>query len=226
MTRVRWRLLPEERTVTYSPAWLQPFDLLTGGAPVQRLQIALDLLRDGAWQPTDIQAVLTPDGAVTYPGLGHRREPAITPVQRCRVRFEAEGYSPLYRVRRDGVEFDAYPYNETNPPAQGARLRRVALGPSVRYRFSANVPALYGTIVTQSGTPVPDAYVRAHPAVGGVVRTVSDHNGAFALPLRWASTTADTVVQAFDRRSQPPRSGARSVRLPGALGRNQEIEIQ
>ena len=226
MTGLRWRVLPEERQVMFSPAWFLPVDLVTGGHPIEPLRVVLDLQDErGDWVPTEIVAVVTPSGAVAYPGLGRRREPLTAPAQRYRARFEADGYNPFYRVVGDGLQFHASPYDDTNPPAQRASLRRVRLAPSVRYRFPAAVRRLYGTVETPSGTPVADASVRGPVAAGRTERTVTDRKGHFALPLRW-SPPGPVVVRAADLRSQPPRTGQLTVQLPDDLTRNQRIQVQ
>lgn len=213
----------------YSPAWFRPVDVFSGGVPVERLRVALDLLDGGTWRATTIEAVVTPSGAVAYPGLGRSRQPLTDPVRRYRARFEADTYIPVYLVERDGEEFDAFPFDDIHPPAQRATLTVVELAPSLGHRLGGDVPTLYGTVVSQVGVPVANALVQSRPTPPAspllVERTVTDGSGAFALPLRWAALDADTVVVATDRRSQPPRSGTISVRLPAALDQSHSIQI-
>ena len=226
---MRWRILPEERSVTYSPAWFRPVDVFSGGPPVERLRVTLDLADGGSWTATGIEAVVTPSGAVAYPGLGRSRQPLAAPARRYRARFEADTYIPLYLVERDGEEFDAFPYDNTHPPAQRATLAVVELAPSLGHRLPGDVPTLYGTVVSPAGVPVANALVRSPSTPPAsplpLERTVTDGSGAFALPLRWAALDADTVVGATDRRSQPPRRGTISVRLPAALDQSHRIQI-
>jgi hypothetical protein len=223
-----WRALPEERSVLYSPAWFQPVDVFSGGAPVEPLRATLDLLDGGTSTVTGIRAVVTPSGAYAYPGLGRSRDPSTAPVRRYRARFAADTYIPLYLAERDGEEFDAFPYDDTHPPAQLATRTEVQLAPAPGYRFSADVPTLYGTVVSQAGVPVAYALVQSPPTPAPLLRaerTLTDRSGAFALPLRWAAVNTDIDVVATDRRSQPPRTGTIKVRLPDALDHSHSIQI-
>ena len=51
--QMRWRPLPEERTVMYSPAWSRPVDTFTGRLPRPPLGVALHLFHSGTWVTTD-----------------------------------------------------------------------------------------------------------------------------------------------------------------------------
>src|SRR5687767_12932981 len=107
------RPLPGERWVLYSPIGLRLVDDMTGNMPLGHVRVLLDR-RDpaGNWQETKIKAVMTPSGNLTYPGL--ERHPDLSgPARRYRARIEADLYGPLYRATLDGIEFDAFPYNDT-----------------------------------------------------------------------------------------------------------------
>src|SRR5438105_2912627 len=114
---IRHRSLPGELTELYSPIGLLPVDAFTGGAPMGKVSAFLDLQDDnGNWRETGIKEVRTPGGVIAYPGLERRGEVAGKPSRHYRVRIEAELYQPLYLMSEDAIEFDAFPYNDTNPP--------------------------------------------------------------------------------------------------------------
>jgi hypothetical protein len=214
----------------YSPTWLEPVDTVTGRRPLAPVQVELDILVGQRWVPTDIKPTMTSSGAVAYPGLGRSSTPLTATAQRYRARFGAAGYLPLYRADRDGEEFEASPYNDTNQPAHEAVRTPVEFAPRVGYRFSAEVPVLYGEVATAAGTRVADALVESVLGSGAMSRprterTLTDRRGVFALPLRWARTDTDTVVVARFTRDGPPRTGVIAVRLPGDLATRHTIEI-
>ena len=230
MTPVIFRPLPGQRRVSYSAAWFAPVDLVTGLPPAAPLRVFLDVYRGQAWVPTDIQPTITPSGAIAYPDLGRRRNPAAAEPVRYRARFESDAYLPLDRADRDGEEFLAYPFDDTTPPAQVTSLVTVNLAPAVGYPFPGDLPVLYGEVETAASEPVPDVLLSA--TVGPPVLrtpktawTLTGPAGTFALPLRWAPTGQDITVVAVDYRHTPNRTGQLSVRLPDALGRNQKIVI-
>jgi hypothetical protein len=209
---------------------LEPVDTLTGGRPLVPLTVALQRRLGQDWVGTDIRPTTTPSGVVAYPKLGRTVSPFTAPVQRFRAVFEADGYLPLYRVTADGVEFDAYPYNDTNPPQQQAARTAVELAPSVTYPFPPEVPVLYGQVTTATGVRVADALVEAVVGNGGMPRprterTMTDRRGAFALPLRWARTDVDTTVVATFSRTGVPMVGAVAIRAPGGLRTSHTIQI-
>ena len=220
-----------ERWVTYGTAWFDPVDTVTGRRPLTPLHVELDRLVDQDWVVTGIAAVMTASGAVSYPGLGRSRDPLAAGPRRYRARFAADGYLPLYRADGDGEEFDAYPYDDMHPPARDPVRAEVGLAPASGYLFAAEIPVLYGEVVTSSGSPVEDALVEAVMGSGAMLqarteRTVSDRRGGFALPLRWAPSDADTVVVATFRRGGAAQAGAIAVRVPGGLTGSHRIEIR
>lgn len=227
-----WRVLPEERTVTFSPAWLLPVDVLTDGRPAGRLEVhlerALDPADGGGWVAVDRAPTLTVGGAVAYPGLGRCREPALAPPVRHRVQISGETYLGLYRAVRDGVEFDVHPFDDLHPPARTASPQRVRLAPTPAHPFPAGVPVLHGRVLTAALVPVPDVLVRSPYQVEGLSRlelTITDGDGRFALPLRWAKARVPTLVSAIDRRSTPHRHGLLKISVPTDLGHDHTIQI-
>ena len=228
MRAVRWRLLPEERLVMYSPVWFRPIDAFTGLPPVESLRVRLDLALDGGWVATDIKPVTTPSGAIVYPGLGRHREPLTAQPRRYRARFESDAFLAVYRRDRDGLEFTAPLYNDTNPPSALAMPVTVELLPSLRYPFPAGVPILRGRVVTAAGAPVVDAQVEAQLQPGPVLRlerTMTQGQGGFGLPVRWPVPNVPVVVLATDLRAQPNRAGAITVQFPGAFGQSHTITV-
>jgi hypothetical protein len=233
------RVTNVEKSVLYSPVWLIPADILTGIAPEVTPRVTLDLLANGRWIPTGRKPVIGPSGVISYPGLGRVREPLTAQPQRYRARFDADPYDPirpdsylpLYRSQLDGLEFDASPYDDANPPASEAMPTVVELCPTVAYTFPWDVPILHGAAVAADGTFVADVLIEASLAVPRspqplVERTITDRRGAFVLPLRWARTDIDTVVTATDQRSPVTRRGSINVRYPTGLPGNHLIEIR
>ena len=233
------RVTSVERSVLYSPAWLIPVDILTGIAPAVTPRGALDLLADGQWAPTGREAVVGPSGVISYPGLGRVRDPLTAQPRHYRARFDANPYHPirpdiylpLYRSRLDGLEFDAPPYDDVNPPTSEAVPTVVELSPTIAYTFPWDVPILRGATVAADGTSVADVLIEASLAVPPspqplIERTITDRRGAFVLPLRWARTDIDTVVTATDQRSTVTRRGSINVRYPTGLPGNHLIEIR
>ncbi len=122
---IGWRNLPGEHTELYSPIGLRPVDEITGVAPLGKVRVNLDIKDgNGNWQITDIKPVITPGGVITFPGLERRAEVVGQPPRRYRIRLDAELYRPLYPPGTDGYEFDAFPYNDDNPPQKIARGAR------------------------------------------------------------------------------------------------------
>jgi hypothetical protein len=223
--------LPGERRVSYSAGWFVPVDLVTGSAPGLPLRVLLDLQVGQEWVPTGIEPIVTLSGAVSYPDLGRCRNPASATPRRYRARFEPDAFLALYRARRDGEEFLAYPFDDTTPPVQDASRTVVALAPAAGYPFPRELPVLYGQVSTASGDLVPDVLVSATvgptvPPIPQTAQTLTGNDGAFALPLRWAPGGQVTTLTAADYRHTPNRTGQLSVQLPEALGRNQKIVIR
>ena len=216
-----YRVLAGETAVLYSPVGLRLLDEFTGDAPLGPVRAFLDRrLAPGVWEPAALPAVTTPGGVITYPGLERRRLAAGSPARRYRVRLEADFYRPFYRRIDEGVEFDAFPYNDTNPPQIISSMPRdELLVPASAYPFPTHVRVLRGAVVDAAGAPVADVVV----SQGGLERVLTDERGAYALPLRWAAEGVPLPVDATDLRTG--RTGMRPVTLPQDLGKNQEITI-
>lgn len=218
---IKFTMLAGEAATTYSPIGLRLVDEFTGDGPLGRVRVLLDRRDDlGLWRATDIKPVTTPGGVLTYPGLERRREPSGQPARRYRVRLDADFYRAFYRSQFDGVEFDAFPFNDTTPPQVVAAMPQdELLVPSSAYQFPTHVRVLRGAVVDIAGRPVADVIV----SQGGLERVLTDERGAFALPLRWAQEGVPLPVDAIDQRTG--RTGMKSVTLPQDLGMNQQITI-
>jgi hypothetical protein len=118
-----WVQIVEETIELYSPIGLRLIDDLTGNPPIGRIEVFLDLKSAaGNWLPTGIPVVVTAGGVLTYPGLERHANVTGLPSRRYRVRLKPELYVPLYRRNADGIEVDAFPYNDDNPPAMVKKL--------------------------------------------------------------------------------------------------------
>jgi hypothetical protein len=214
-----WRRLAGERRSLYGAVGLRLVDDLTGEPPIGQIEPALDLLDGAAWRPVEGRLVLAPSGVLTGPGLERGADPAGGP-RRYRLRVDADYYRPLYRAAGDGVEFDAYPYDDETPPQAFARSASDEfLTPSRAYPFPAHVRVLRGQVVDMAGAPVEDALVTE----GAADRCLSDDRGLFALPLRIALEGVPVQITADHQRSL--RSGSITVTLPDDLGNSHTIQV-
>lgn len=218
-----WRIQPGERSELFSPIGLRLLDQLTGERPIGRVDAFLDV-RDGtAWRPTGIQAVRTPGGVVAYPGL-ERRADVSGPARHYRVRITADFYRPVYPSSPvEGFEFDAFPWNDTNPPRSTAQFAQDAkLTPSPGYPFPSFIPVLRGRVVDAAKKPVTDAEVKFFEPPNQVLsRVLSDERGEFALSLQLAKIGATLTIKTDYR----GRTSTLKVTLPGALGKSLTISI-
>lgn len=233
---------PVETSILYSPAWFVPFDEFA--QRVRSAGVATQLNRfdttDNDWLPQDTPAIRTPSAAITYPELGRRRGAGAEP-ERFRVRFSALGYQALYPADDEpfdatvqGIEFDAYPYDDTHPPAVLSEPRLVRLLPSVSFPYGPGVRTVYGAVVdAATRAPVANALVRARgttskDGVPWLERTLTDLSGTFRLSLRWEGEPSGPPpeqrfhLQAIER---PGRTGSLDVRLPIERDRRHVIEI-
>lgn len=216
-----WNTTVEERTLLFSPVGLRLVDELTNQAPLGAVYATLDILDSGGkWQQTDVRPVVTPSAVISYPALERRVSVSGVPVQHYRVRLSADFYIPYYLANQEAIPFDAYPYNDENPPAVITRLALdTLLLPAPNYPFENHIPVLRGVVVDAAGNPVRNAYVTQ----SNKERTLTDPRGSFALPLRWIQANTPTEVDAADQRTG--RTGSISIQLPAALNASQKISI-
>ena len=215
------RIVLGEVTELYSPIGVRPMDGMTGLGPLGKIRVMLDTSDSSAgWRTTGIQAILTPSGVIGYPALERHAEVAAQPPRRYRIRLEADLYRPFYRANSEGLEFDAYPYNDDNPPAViVSQAQNVFLAPSTNYPFPTHVDVLRGNVVDSIGGAVVDAMVTE----GARERVLTDERGAFALPLRWVQRNLPVAINAEDQRTG--RTGLITVTIPADLGKNHTITV-
>jgi hypothetical protein len=216
-----WATAPADVTLMISPVGLRLLDELTNQPPLGAVQAALDILDAGGnWQQTDTQPVFTPSAVISYPGLERHTVVTGLPTRTYRVRLSADLYIPYYLINSDGIQFQAYPYNDDNPPAVVATLPiDTPLLPAPNYPYVSHIPVLRGEVVDPAGHPVPNAYVTQ----GNKERALTDARGTFALPLRWVQANTPTTIDATDQRTG--RVGSISIQLPAALNSSQKISI-
>lgn len=219
MSIAGWREAPSERRALYSPIGLRLVDEFTGNPPLGRVSAELDReVSPGVWQPIDVEAVLTPSGIFTWPGLGRRWQPASAPTRRFRARVTAERYRPEYLQSADGLEFDAPPWDDDNPPSPiTAGPIDLYLFPATAYEFPTWVRVLRGFVQDSSGAPVSNVVVNQTT----VEFALTDERGTFSLPLRWA--THGQVIDAVDARTG--RAGSHVLNLPADLQSSVTITI-
>jgi hypothetical protein len=207
-----------ETSTLHAGLGVQLIDDHTGGGPLARVAVALDVLDAGAWRTTSVPPRWSRSDLFTYPWLERRRDARGAPPRRYRVRVAADAYRPTYLFDADGVEVDVYPFDDDEPPAQVPKSPTpIWLLPSAAYPFPATVPLLRGRVVDPAGVPVARARVEATKD-----RVLTDADGAFVLPLRWARRTAPTSIDATDRQG---RHGTVTIQVPDDLGTPQTITI-
>jgi len=233
-------LTGEQRTV-YSPAWLLPYDEFRRRRVTERVVALLDR-RDGtAWRPTGIAPTLTPGGVLAYPGLGRRRQPFPAEPDRYRVRMSGPGASALYladdgsfAADRVGLEFQAFPYDDTHPPVTLARPLLVRLLPGPTYPYPPGTRVITGLVRRAGGgPPVPNALIECHGSttpegVAWSERALAGADGSFRLALRWqgavpAGATGPETFQLTATES-PDRTGVLVIHLPDDLSRVHVVE--
>ncbi|WP_370961939.1 carboxypeptidase regulatory-like domain-containing protein [Amycolatopsis sp. cg9] len=237
------RFYPLESSVLHSPAWFVPFDEFAQRARAADVSTELERFdpAGSAWVLQETPAIRTPSAVIAYPELGRRRGPGAQP-ERFRVRFGAIGFAPLYPADGEdfdaalaGVEFTAYPYDDTTPPALAGEPRVVRLLPSVAFPYGPGVRTVHGVVVDAvNQAPVANALVEARgvtsrDGVAWLERTLTSAAGAFRLALRWEG---DLVIgpppeQVFHLTAteRPGRTGALDVRLPAGRDTRHVIEI-
>lgn len=216
-----WRVLPDNRTSLFCPIGLIPRDDLTGRGPVGTLRTWLDAQEaGGSWRPTDVKALISRGGVITYPALGRRRNPVGQAAVRYRVRVEADHYIPSYRRDRDGIEFDAFPYDDANPPQIAPDLpQALVLMPGPTYPFPSHLAVLRGAVVDSAGDGVPSAEV----SIATARRTLSDVRGCFALAIPRPTAPTTVTVDAADLRTG--RVGGATVLVTPGLAADIQIAI-
>ena len=210
------------RRLSASPIGFRLIDDLTAAAPLGRVTCVLDARTDaGTWVPSGVPAARSASGIVIFPGLGRtaRRGLSGAPPRRFRARFAAEFYIPLYAALQEGLEFDAPPYNDEEPPPGLTGIPQVVvLVPAPNHPFPPELRVLRGAVRDAAG-PV------AHTEVsrGNVDRVLTDTNGEFALPLRLPPRRGAITVDATDHRTG--RAGQLVLTLPAALDHSQLIAL-
>jgi hypothetical protein len=209
---------------------LRLVDVLTGQGPIPPVRTFLDRREpNNTWVPIDAEAVTTASGVLIYAALERSADVINVPPTRYRVRIEADRYLPQYRLQFDGIEFDAYPYNDdvvVNPFAQTVELVPLIAAPP--YPFPAGIPVLRGTVVRASdGTHVAFARVTKLDANLAVEEEgISDERGEFALPLRRVVVQSQPIqfdIDVIDLRTNERQT--KSIVLPDMLGINVVIDI-
>jgi len=194
---VDWRDSPTDQFRMLSPIGLRLIDDLTGSDPFGRVACALLLERTpGDWRPAEVRAARNAGGVVIFPGLGRSREVDAQPPRHYRAVITAEFYRPFYAGAQDGIEFDVYPYNDDQPPAQPPVLQDLVLVPATNYPFPPHVRVLRGEVRNAAG-PVANAEV----SYSVTERVLSDDNGGYALPLRLPANNTPITIDAVDHRS-------------------------
>ena len=218
--RAGWTLR-YERTELFSPIGLLPVDDITGRHPVGALRAFLDARQaNGSWRQTDLRPKITRGGVIAYPALGRKRQPLTQPPRRFRVRVEADHYIAAYRRDQDGIEFDAFPYDDNNPPQNAPGMPDpLVLMPGPTYPFPGHLLVLRGVVVDAAGAPVRDAEL----SIGTTRRALSDARGTFALCA--PRPTAPTVIQVDAADLRTGRVGGLAVQFPQGLVANIQIAI-
>ena len=222
-----WRMLPGERTKLYSPIGLRLIDEMTGQVPIGQVTSLLEFSDDvGVWRKTDVKAVITLSGVIAYPGLERRAEVVGRPSRRYRIRLNAEFYHPMNLA---SVEFDAYPYNDSNPPNSiVSQVQNAFLIPATNYPFPTYVTILRGVVKDALGKAVESVKVihdhfDPNNNKHWVQRVLTDERGGYALPLRRVQKNVPVAIIAHDPRTG--RVGSVNVTLPADLGKNHTIII-
>jgi hypothetical protein len=216
-----WRASPVDRRVVYSPVGFRLIDDLTGAAPLGAVRCALFIAdAPNQFRLTDLQPVRSVSGILIFPGLGRTSAVAGQTPRHYRAVLAADFYRPFYAAQQDGVEFDAPPFYDDQPPPQPAGLAQdVVLVPATNYPFPPYLRVLRGTVNDVTGKVV----VNAEVSRGNTERVLSDERGCFALPLRLEANNTAIVIDATDHRSG--KQGQIQVTLPADLGKNQVITV-
>ena len=216
----KFRVLRGERLELYSPIGLNPIDDVTGAAPIGWVRAELDLKVGANWSKTSIKDARSASGIIIYPALGRQVEVQGQLPRRYRVRITAQFYIAWYRQNLDGIEFDAFPYNDAIPPQViVSQANALPLSPAVNYPFPGHIAVLRGVVADTAGNRIKDVEVKR----GAVERVLTDERGTFALPLRWTANNVSVSIDATDHRTN--RTGTINVTLPQDLRKSQTIVI-
>ena len=149
-------------------------------------------------------------------------------------------------MSEDAIEFDAFPYNDTNPPGNYPKnpgefpgylskvLIKVMLTPGPNYPFPTNIMVLRGVVIDKT-TKEPadrvevvwDNKEKTLTTSENQKRVLTVTKGLFALPLRVTQKDQlenKQVIDAFDHRTN--RTGQIEISIPQAVGKNQIIPIE
>jgi hypothetical protein len=204
-------------SVVWAGATAYVLDDFTGGLPITRVDVAIDVQDGTGWRALDNTAIATPLGMYTFPKLEKVGVATGLPARKYRLRVSAPGYAPYYLFNSDGVEVDVLPYDDDDPPTTlPTQPTFIALYPAAAYPFGNEVPLLRGSVVDSSSAPVANALVECLTE-----RVLTDSAGTFALPMR-KSPAGQALVDASDSTG---RTGTTAVTLPQGLGQRQTITI-
>ena len=217
---MQWPMSPGERSLLFSPVGLQLIDDVTTQAPLGRTDCVL-FVEDapGQWRKTELRPARSAGGFLIFPGLGRSREVTGQPPRRYRAMITAEFYRPFYATTNGGVEFDVFPYNDDQSPAQPPQLLTLVLVPATNYPFQPHLRVLRGRVLDAAG-PVSNAEV-SHDINE---RVLTDERGAYALPFH--SKTQNNIpltIQAENLLNG--KTGDITVTLPADLGKDHPIPI-
>jgi hypothetical protein len=218
---ITWQMTVSEGKVSYSPVGLRLLDELTNQPPIGNVTAYLDIKNSGGtWQVTNITGARNSDAVLSYPDLERHGVVAGLSPRQYRVRLSADFYIPYYRLNAEGIVFTAYPFNDSNPPAQVVTVPTdTVLLPASNYPFAPNIPVLRGIVVDATGKTVRDVSVTQ----GNTERAITDEKGNFALPLRWAQSNVNVPIDATDQRTG--HTGSINIQLPADLGKSHIISI-
>lgn len=216
-----WKRLLGERIVMYSPVGFRLVDDFTTREPIGRVGATLELaMSPGHYVPVDVTTRVTPSAIVVFPGLERRRDANLGTPRRYRIKLTAELYTPHYRGTvngsKDGIDFNAYPYNDDVAPALDPQYIEVALLPAVNYPYESQYPVIHGDVVDTADVPVAGVLV-SHTAE----RTYTDANGRYSLPIRFESTSADLLAEDLET----GRHGSKTVSLTDITERDRNLRI-
>ena len=218
---MQWPMSPGEHSLSFSPAGLQLVDDVTTRAPLGKTDCVLFVEHaPGQWRKTELRPVRSASGFFIFPGLGRSREVIGQPPRRYRAMITAEFYRPFYATPDGGVEFDVFPYNDDQPPAQPPQLLALVLVPATNYPFPSHLRVLRGHVVDAAGAAVSSAEVSHNVNE----RVLTGEDGAYALPFR-ANTPNDIQLHILAENHLTGEHGEIAVTLPADLGIQHDISI-